>query len=155
MPTATLKDGFQGVRDRLVTISQAAVSTSVATLDYAVPQLSIYPRIEFLVIRTTRQRISDTRQLFTSQWRMTVYCAQFQQGFDGQAQDDAQFNILPTMLEYFEKHSSMKALATDSSPAYYDPVNSGIAAAAVQIVDKEIRIVIDWNIAFNIGIQRC
>lgn len=154
MANPTLADAFQLTRDRLKTMSQAAVSTSAQTFDYVVPQTTIYPYCDFVVMRVSRSKLSSTQQRWVSSWREVIHVAQFLEGYDGQAQEFAQFTVLPTVLQYFETHGTFRTQASDTLVPLLDTANSAVDSSAVEIANNEIQVLLTWNLIFITNFER-
>ena len=160
MALIPLSTSFATVRDRLAALGNLAVTNSVSTLPYIVPQTTAYPHTDFFVQGVSRQLLADAKQQWTLSVRMVIHVAQFNQGYDGQAQLDAQWTVLPTALQYFEEHSALKTVASDSAIPWLDPINSAITNSTIQVANLgeglggEINLLLNWSLVFKTSFPR-
>jgi hypothetical protein len=154
MSQITLAIAMQTARDNLKVMGQEALVNSVGTYDYITVKPNAYPLIEFVVGQGQRTKISGTQQQFAIGIRMVITCAEFLQGFEGQAQDVAQFDYLPTVLQYFEVHGNLKT-ATLPRPAYLDAINSGVTGFQATALNNKIVLILNWNLIFITNFERC
>jgi len=155
MADATLTTALQACRDSLTQLGQLALLNSVGTYPYIVAAPNAYPRIEFKVTGGNRQKTSSTTQEYDVNLYMKITCAKFAQGFDGQAQDLAEFTYLPQVLQYFEEHAELRNPQTNIAPPYLDAINTGIANFQAMTQQNEIVIVLNWLLVFDTSFLRC
>lgn len=155
MPPIALAVAFSTTRDRLISLGNAAISNSVSALPYVVPQTTAYPHTDFFIQGVTRVLIATAQQQWTVNLRMVIHVAQFTQGYDGQAQIDAQWTVLPTALQYFEQHSGLKVTSADAAIPYLDPINSAINSSSILInnlgegLGGEINLGLNWSLVYK------
>jgi hypothetical protein len=155
MAPISLATMFSTARDRLILLCNAAVTNSVSALPYIVPQTTAYPHTDFFIQGVNRSLIATAQQRWTVNLRVVIHVAQFTQGYDGQAQIDAQWVVLPTALQYFEQHSALKVNSTDAGLPWFDPINSAINTSTIQISSLgesyggEINLILNWSLVLN------
>lgn len=155
MADQTLTTALQQCRDNLIVLSQRTLSDSVGTYSYIEVRPNAYPVIEFKVTGGNRTKTSSTQQVYNVNLYMKITCAEFKQGFDGQAQDLVEFTYLPTVLQYFEEHGELSIFPTNPTPPYLDTINSGINNFQALTQDNKIIIVLNWQLIFDTSFLRC
>jgi hypothetical protein len=155
MADQTLTTALQQCRDNLIVLSQRALSVSVGTYAYIESRPNAYPVIEFKVTGGNRTKTSTTQQTYNVNLYMKITCAEFKQGFEGQAQDLAEFTYLPTVLQYFEEHGELNILPANPTPPYLDIVNTGISNFQAVTQENKINIILNWLLVFNTSFLRC
>lgn len=153
MPNPTLQDAFTKTRDNLTALTRLALSDMTEVLAYVDVIPNAYPLTEFYFGRGRFQTTSASTQDFTFAMEMDVTVAEFKQGYDGQAQQMAQFTYLPQLIQYLYQHSSLK-YNTVTVP-FLDIINSQMDDFGVQVRDNRLVIVINWTLIYKTSFDSC
>jgi hypothetical protein len=155
MTDATLKGAIEMVRDRLVALGSLAVTDLTKSLDYSeVTGLGgQFPYCEVVPKRVPINRISQGtgRQRFTWTLEQWLWVDQFTAGYDGQVQEKAYWDYIPSCLEYFEKHRNLKYADARTGIPFYQDNTSGIVDVSIQLPAGDdgtsaLALVFTWSI---------
>lgn len=153
MSNPTLTDAFTLTRDNLTALTQAALPDMTEVLAYVDVIPNAYPLTQFYFGKVRYQRESSTTQTFSTSMEMDITVAEFKQGYDGQAQQMAQFTYLPTFLQYFYEHSSLTYNGVGIP--FLDIINSGVQDAGVEVRNNRLMIVLNWTLIYRTGFVKC
>ena len=153
MTDKTFKESLQTTRDNLTAMGQLCHAQIIKTTPYVGVEGNTLPIIDFVVSGMNYQRFVEGFQLFTINLRMRVIVDQFLAGFEGNRQQDAYFDYLPTVLQYFAQHPSLAYMDASNvrhaSPPYIDDENTAITSAQVGVDNGRIVITLNWNILYR------
>ncbi len=153
MANKTLTEAFTATRDNLTALTRVALSDMTEVLAYVDVIPNAYPLTQFYFGQGRYARESNSTQLFTFPMEMDVIVAEFKQGYDGQAQQMAQFTYLPTLVQYLYEHSSL--IYNGVSVPLLDIVNSNIESFGVQVRDNRLIIVLNWSLIYRTSFVKC
>lgn len=153
MADKTFKDSLQTTRDNLAAMGQLCHSNIIKTTPYVEIEGNTLPIIDFVINGVSYQRLTEGFQQFTVNLRMRVIVDQFLAGFEGNRQQDAYFDYLPTVLQYFAQHPSLAYMNASNirvaAPAYIDDENTAITSSQCTVDNGRIVIVLNWGILFR------
>lgn len=137
MADQTLSDSFTAIRDRLKAmpaLAYANIATSTAYNDQ-IGGAGLMPRAEVAIRRVVPDRVKDgsNRTRFTVTAVQEIYIDEILSSFDGQTQEEAMWDALPTFLQYFEEHRSLEYLGAPGGVAWMEDEGSGIVSADVVV----------------------
>jgi len=152
MADQTFKQALQQTRDNLVVMGQLCHTEIVKTLPYVEVEGNTLPIIDFVVTGMNERNTAQAMQTFTVTARMRVVVDQFLAGYEGNRQQDAYFDYLPTVLQYFAEHPRLNYSVSTVIP-WLDELNTAITSANINTDDGRIVIILNWNWVYNTAFQ--
>lgn len=158
MANATFKQALQTTRDNLTAMGQLCHAQIVKTTPYVEVEGNTLPIIDFVVTGVGYQRAGQGMQVFTVNLRMRVVVDEFLAGYEGNRQQDAYFDYLPTVLQYFAQHPQLAyrnaASVIVAGPPFIDGENTAITSSQVGVDNGRITITLNWAIVYRTSFEQ-
>lgn len=156
----TLKASLKLARDRIKGICKLAVPESTGEYSYLAEQGATEPYTEVLIgALSGRKRLSPEQQKITFNVRIDVTCGPVQGDYDGQLQEQIDYEWIPDLATVLEEYGGLRYPNNTSPIPFFNDTESGYTRIGKDVVQESDNrqtwhIVIDMVWVFDTRIGR-